>query len=398
MFDLILAVDEFIAIFFRRLRNFAKSDNMTRCSARPSSLILPGTLLAALLLTTACGNSKEAKAAAPQAMPVKVQTAKFQKVDDTTDYVATLKSRDSALVMPQVEGIITQIYVHSGQRVTAGAPLMQIDPAKQEATVRSQENARAAQLAQVKWAQQNYERVSGLANAGVVSKQELDQARATLDAAEAQLHSLEAQVREQQVQLHYYKVVAPRAGIVGDVPVRVGDRVLTTTTLTTVDRPGSLEAYIYVPIEKSAQLKMNLPVQIVDGSGNSLAISRITFISPQVDTATQTVLAKATIANSRDSLRTAQFIRARVIWGSQEKPVVPVVAVSRIGGLYFAFVAESDQKGGYVVHQKPLQIGQIVGNNYVVLDGVKPGDKVVVSGTQFLIDGVPVVPQESSSS
>jgi RND family efflux transporter MFP subunit len=398
MFDLILVVDEFVEIFFRRLRNRAKSDNMTRCSARPSSLILPGTLLAALLLTTACGNSKEAKAAAPQAMPVKVQTAKSQKVDDTTDYVATLKSRDSALVMPQVEGIITQIFVHSGERVAAGAPMMQIDPAKQQATVNSQENARAAQLAQVKWAQQNYDRVSGLANAGVVSKQELDQARATLDAAEAQLHSLEAQVREQQVQLHYYKVVAPRAGIVGDVPVRVGDRVLTTTTLTTVDRPGSLEAYIYVPIEKSAQLKMNLPVQIVDGSGNMLATSRITFISPQVDTTTQSVLAKATIANSKDSLRTAQFIRARVIWGSQEKPVVPVVAVSRIGGLYFAFVAESDQKGGYVVHQKPLQIGQIVGNNYVVLDGVKPGDKVVVSGTQFLIDGVPVVPQESSSS
>src|SRR3984893_18125517 len=405
MFDLILVVDEFIEIFFRRLRNFAKSDlrakksdNMTRCSARTSSLILPGTLLAALLFTTACGNSKEAKAAAPQAMPVKVQTAKAQKVDDTTDYVATLKSRDSALVMPQVEGIITQIFVRSGQRVGAGAPVMQIDPAKQQATVNSQEHARVAQLAQLKWAQQNYDRVSGLADAGVVSKQELDQARATLDAAEAQLHSLEAQVRVQQVQLHYYQVVAPRAGIVGDVPVRVGDRVLTTTTLTTVDRPGSLEAYIYVPVEKSAQLKMNLPVQIVDGSGNSLATSRITFISPQVDTATQTVLAKAKIANSKDSLRTAQFIRARVIWGSQEKPVVPVVAVSRIGGLYFAFVAESDQKGGYVVHQKPLQIGQIVGNNYVVIDGVKPGDKVVVSGTQFLIDGVPVVPQESGTS
>jgi RND family efflux transporter MFP subunit len=370
---------------------------MSRSFAKASSLILPSALLAVLVFTTACGDSKQAKAAAPQAMPVKVQTAKAQKVDDTTDYVATLKSRDSALVMPQVEGIITKIFVHSGERVAAGAPLVQIDPAKQQATVNSQEHARVAQLAQVKWAQQNYDRVSGLANAGVVSKQELDQARATLDAAEAQLHSLEAQVREQQVQLHYYQVVAPRAGIVGDVPVRVGDRVLTTTTLTTVDRPGSLEAYIYVPIEKSAQLKMNLPVQIVDGSGNSLATSRITFISPQVDTTTQTVLAKATIANSKDSLRTAQFIRARVIWGSQEKPVVPVVAVSRIGGLYFAFVAEADQKGGYVVHQKPLQIGQIVGNNYVVLDGVKPGDKVVVSGTQFLIDGVPVVPQESSS-
>jgi RND family efflux transporter MFP subunit len=360
-------------------------------------MILPGVLLAVLLFTTACGDSKAAKAAAPQAMPVKVQTAKAEKIDDTTDYVATLKSRDSAVVMPQVEGIITQIFVHSGEHVADGAPMMQIDPAKQQATVNSQENARTAQLAQVTWAKQNYERVSGLANAGVVSKQDLDQARATLDAAEAQLQSLGAQVNEQQVQLHYYRVVAPRAGVVGDVPVRVGDRVLTTTQLATVDRPGSLEAYIFVPVEKSTELKMNLPVEIVDGSGNSLAQSRITFISPQVDTATQTVLAKATIANANESLRTAQFIRARVVWGNQEKPVVPVIAVSRIGGQYFAFVAEPDQKGGYVVHQKPLQVGQIVGNDYVVLDGVKPGDKVVISGTQFLIDGVPVIPQESSS-
>ena len=373
---------------------------MSQFFARTPSQIFCVALLAAFLIyTIACNDSKTANAGAAgmQAMPVQVRTAHPAKVDDTTEYVATLKSRDSAVIMPQVEGIITQIFVHSGERVEAGAPLMQIDPAKQQATVKSQEDARAAQVAQVKWAQQNYDRISGLASAGVVSKQDLDQARATLDAAQSQLHSLDAQVNEQQVQLHYYKVVAPRAGIIGDVPVRVGDRVTTTTVLTTVDRPGSLEAYVYVPVEKSAQLKMNLPVQIVDASGAPLATSRITFISPQVDNATQTVLAKAQIANSKDTLRTAQFIRARVIWGSHDRPVVPVVAVSRIGGLYFVFVAESDQKGGYVVHQKPLQLGQILGNDYVVLDGIKPGDKVVVSGTQFLIDGTPVVPQESSS-
>jgi RND family efflux transporter MFP subunit len=366
---------------------------MSRIFDRAFLLILSG----AVLFNSACGNNKAAKAAAPQAMPVQVQTAKDEKVNDTTDYVATLKSRDSAVAMPQVEGIITKIFVHSGERVADGAPLMQIDPAKQEATVNSQEHARAAQVAQVTWAKQNYDRVSGLANAGVVSKQELDQAKSTLDTAQSQLHSLDAQVNEQQVQLHYYRVVAPRAGIVGDVPVRVGDRVVTTTQLTTVDRPGSLEAYIYVPIEKSGDLKMNLPVEIVDGAGKLLATSRISFLSPQVDTSTQTVLAKAQIANANDSLRTAQFIRARVVWGSQQRPVVPVVAVSRIGGQYFAFVAEPDQKGGYVVHQKPLQVGQIIGNNYVVLDGVKSGDKVVISGTQYLIDGVPVVPQESTT-
>jgi RND family efflux transporter MFP subunit len=373
---------------------------MSRLFPRTLSQILRIALPCALLsCTLGCSGSKTANAGGggAQAMPVQVRTAHPAEVDDTTEYVATLKSRDSAVVMPQVDGIITQIFVHSGDRVQAGAPLMQIDPAKQQATVKSQEDARAAQVAQVKWARQNYDRISGLAGAGIVSKQELDQARATLDAAQSQLRSLDAQVSEQQVQLHYYKVVAPRAGMVGDVPVRVGDRVTTTTMLTTVDRPGSLEAYVYVPVEKSAQLKMNLPVQIVDASGATLAASRITFISPQVDNATQTVLAKAQIANPKDILRTSQFIRARVVWGRQNHPVVPVLAVSRIGGLYFVFVAESDQKGGYVVRQKPLQVGQIIGNEYVVLDGIKAGDKVVVSGTQFLVDGIPVVPQESTT-
>jgi len=212
------------------------------------------------------------------------------------------------------------------------------------------------------------------------------------------LRALEAQVNEQQVQLHYYRVVAPRAGIVGDIPVRVGDRVQTTSTLTTVDRPGSLEAYIYVPIEQSSRLKMNIPVEIVDSSEKVLARSRITFISPQVGNTTQTILVKAQIPNDNDALRNAQFIRARVIWASESRPTVPVVAVSRIGGQYFAFIADPDQKGGYVVHQKPLQLGQIVGNDYVVLDGIQTGDKVIISGTQFLVDGVPVIPQEATSS
>jgi len=354
-------------------------------------------VLSLLLFTSACSTNKPAQAGGPRAMPVQVKTAHPAKVNEATEYVATLKSRDTAVIMPQVEGVITQIFVHSGDHVADGAPLLQIDPSKQEATVKSQEDAHAAQLAQVKWAQQNYDRISGLANAGVVSRQDLDQAKAALDAAQSQLQALEAQVREQKVQLHYYQVVAPRTGIVGDIPVRVGDRVTTTTPLTTVDRPGTLEAYVYVPVEKSPQLKMNLPVELVDGSGKILVSSRVTFISPQVDTMTQTVLVKAQIPNNNDALRNAQSIEARVIWGTEQKPVVPVVAVSRIGGLYFAFVAEPDSKGGYVVRQKALQVGQIVGNDYVVLDGIKSGDKVVVSGTQFLIDGIPVIPQETSS-
>jgi len=328
-----------------------------------------------------------------QAMPVKVMEAKAMPVNNTSEYVATLKSRDSAVIMPQVEGQITQIFVHSGDRVAAGSALMEIDPLKQQATVRSQESARAAQEAQLNWAKQQYQRTEGLAGAGVVSKQDLDQAKATMDAAQAQMDALNAQVREQEVQLHYYKVVSPRGGIVGDIPVRVGDRVTTSTQLTTVDQPGSLEAYVYVPVERSSQLKMNMPVQILDSTGKVLSDTRVTFISPQVDNTTQTVLVKARIPNSNDALRQSQFIRARLVWGTRQSPEVPILAVTRLAGQYFAFVAEPQNGGAFVAKQKPLTIGETVGNNYEVREGLKPGDKVIVSGTQFLVDGVPVIPQ-----
>ncbi len=360
--------------------------------------LLPGTALVAALflaaLGTACsGNSvKGAQAEADQAIPVKIQVAQSVPISDTTEYVATLKSRDSAVIMPQVEGQITSIQVHSGDRVLPGAELMQIDPTKQQATVNSQEHSRAAQEANLDYAQQQYNRISALAAAGVVARQDLDQAKSALDTAKAQLKSLDAQVQEQQVQLHYYRVTAPSTGIVGDIPVHVGDRVTTTTTLTSVDQPGSLEAYVFIPVERSSQLKMNMPVQIVDGSGQALADSRISFISPQVDNTTQTVLIKSRIANNEDRLRNLQFIRARVIWGTHEGPVVPVVAVSRVGGQYFAFVAEN-QNGKLVAHQKALRLGEMNGNDYVVLDGIKPGDKIIVSGVQFLVDGATVAPQ-----
>jgi len=358
----------------------------------PRSLVWTALILTAV--ATGCsGNSvKDAQAQASFSVPVKLEVARSVSVTDSTEYVATLKSRDSAILMPQVEGQITEIGVHSGDRVSPGTVLMQIDPTKQEATVNSQEHSRAAQEANLKWAQQQYERTSALAVAGVVSKQDLDQAKTALDNAQAQLRALDAQLQEQQVQLHYYRVTAPTSGIVGDIPVRVGDRVTTTTTLTTVDKPGTLEAYVYVPVERSPRLKVDMPVQIVDGEGNVTADSRISFISPQVDNTTQTVLVKARIANNEDKLRNLQFIRARVIWGTHQGPVAPIVAVSRLGGQYFVFVAE-DQNGKLVAHQKPLRVGEMVGNDYVVLEGIKPGDKVIVSGTQYLVDGAPVMPQ-----
>ena len=357
-----------------------------------NSKSLPKPIVSVTALALAGLACRAAPPPAPPAMPVKIQVAKSVAVDDSSEYVATLKSRGSAAIMPQVEGHITKIFVRSGARVAAGEPLMQIDPAKQQATVNTQQDTRAAKVAALQYARQQYDRVQGLKASGVISQQELDQAKSALDAAQADLNSVESQVREQQAELRYYRVTAPAAGIVGDIPVRVGDRVTVGTLLTTVDGPGIMEAYISVPVERAAQLKPGLAVRILDSTGNVLAESHIAFISPQVDDQTQTVLVKAGISNTTGTLRPAQFIRARVVWGTHGGPVVPVLAVLRISGQYFAFVAEQE-KDGLVARQRPVKVGQIVGNDYVVMEGIKEGDRVIVSGTQFLRDGVPVSPQ-----
>jgi RND family efflux transporter MFP subunit len=340
-----------------------------------------------------CGKSSaNAPSAGPAAMPVQVRIATSAKIPETTEYLTILKSRHSAVINPQVEGQVTKILVKSGDRVTTGTPLLQIDPLKQEATVGGQEASRMAQEANVRYARISLDRAKKLHDAGVISKQDLDNAQTGYDAAVAQLKALDEQVNQQKVELRYYRVSAPMDGIVGDIPVRVGDRVTVTTLLTTVDEPGPLEAYVYVPAEKARNLKIGLPVRLSDGAGNLVSDTEVTFVSPQVDTDTQTVLAKAAVQKPKSKVRIAQQVRAQITWGVREGPVIPVLAVQRINGEFFAFVAVNEGKGP-VARQRVVKLGDTVGNDFAVLDGLQPGDHIIVSGTQFLQDGMPVSEQ-----
>ncbi len=356
-------------------------------------------LAAALALVAGCGQKDSAKGAPgtpPGGMPVQVQIVKSTTIPDTAEYLSVLKSRHSANINPQVEGQITKIFVKSGDHVKAGQPLLQIDPLKQQATVSGQEAARAAQEANVQLAKVSYERAKRLSEAGVISKAEYDSAQSNYDAAVAQLKSLEEQVNTQKVELHYYGVSSPMDGIVGDIPVHVGDRVGVTTLLTTVDEPGALEAYIYVPVDRSRSLKVGLPVKLLNETGELLANTTITFVSPQVDPETQTVLAKAAVLNSQTKLRISQQARVQVTWGRREGATIPFLNVTRINGQYFVFVAENSGKGA-VARQKLVKIGDNVGNDVEVLEGIKPGDHLIISGTQFLQDGAPVTEQAAAS-
>lgn len=355
--------------------------------ARRSLALLAASFCAGAII--GCTQQHAAKAPAFSAMSVKTQIAQLVDIPDSSEYLATLKSRRSAAINPQVEGWITKINVRSGEHVRQGAALIEIDPRVQQASVNSQEAARNAQAATLANALAQYQRAQKLFDAGIIAKQDLDTFRTTYENALAQQKSLDAQVRQQQVQLHYYSVTSPTDGIVGDIPVHVGDRVTTTTLLTTVDQPGNLDAYIYVPIEHSRELRVGESVSLLDSSGNIIAHSTIYFVSPQVDDATQSILAKAPISNPNRQFRTDEFVSARITWRTTKGLEIPVLATQRINGQFFTFLAANGPKGT-VARQQQIQVGNIIGNDYVVLGGVKPGDHIIVGGFQFLVDGVSV--------
>lgn len=344
------------------------------------------------LAAVGCGKSEGSASKAPPAIPVPMTVAKPTAVNTTSEYVATLKSRNVTNINPLVDGQITEIYVKSGDRVQAGGLLMQIDPLKQLATTVSQEAARKAQEANLQYAQQQLERTRKLYESGVMSKQSLDEAVSAYDAAAAQLRALEAQVQQQKEQLRYYRVTAPTNGVVGDIPVHKGDRVTTTTLLTTVEQPGALEAYVDIPVEHAHDVGLGKVVEILGSEGNVVAQSRVTFVSPQVNDAMQTILIKSAVENRDNLLRNAQLVRVRVVWGTRQALLIPILAISRINGQSFGFVAEGEQQS-LVARQRQLQLGEMIGNEYVVLDGIKPGERIITGGTQMLGDGMPVQPK-----
>jgi RND family efflux transporter MFP subunit len=347
-----------------------------------------------LILVGVVGCQK--KAAPPagpamQGMPVQLATVTMSPVSQSSEYVATIKSRRSATMQPQVDGRLTQILVRSGDHVKTGQPLMDIDPQHQLATVASARATERQKKALYDYNVLEIERQHKLFDAGVTSRDSFDQAQQAFDNTRADYESAVELRKTQEEQLAYYTIRAPFDGVVGDIPVHVGDYVSSTTMLTTVDENKDLEAYVYVPTERAAQVRMGLAVDLIDTNEKLIEKTKIDFISPEVDSALQGILVKAPVHASLEMLRNAQLIKARVIWSTTPMAVIPVLAVTRQGGQSFVFVAQQ-QNGHWSAQQVPVTVGDTMDNNYSITSGLKAGDKVVVSSTQFLVNGMPVIP------
>lgn len=360
-------------------------------------------LLGATVLTAACGGGPPAPAAGapapgaagPPALPVEVVTLSPRPIEQAVEFVGTVKSRLSTTIQPQAEGILTGILVKSGDRVTPGTPLFQIDATSQQAAVASLESVRAAREADAAYARLQAQRARTLLGVGAISQQEVEQAETQQKTAQAQLKAVDAQIRQQQNELGYYRVVAPTAGVVGDIPVRQGDRVTRATPLTTVDDAGNFEIYVGIPVQHAASLRVGLPVRVLGDNGEVLATERVSFVAPSVDDSTQTVLIKTPLQPAGGRFRTDQFVRVQVVFSTAPGLTIPVVAVTRVNGQYFAFIAEKTPQGTFA-RQRAVTVGNTIGNDYVMQGGLAAGDQLIVSGIQKIGDGAPVTPMPAA--
>ena len=376
--------------------------------------------------------------AQPPKVPVKLATVQSAIIEDRDEYVARLESRQAVTLQPQTQGRITKIFVNSGDEVQVGNPIAQIDSREQQAAVNSVDAAaqaarsqlqnaiaslkslqaeRLSNVADVNLNQQEYERYSSLAAQGAVSQQIKQQYQNRLATAKAKLNAIDAQIqaqkasvnqaekslqqaqantKQQQVQLQYYTVSAPIPGQVGDLLVKLGDVVNTSTELTTITQNNPLQVEISIPQERAAELRKGMPIELIDNKGNILGRSQVFFISPNVNQNTQSILIKASFDNSKNQLRASEYVNARVIWDRRPGVFIPATSVVRLAGETFVYVAkkpdDSQANPNFIAKQKRVKLGNIRGNNYQVLEGLRAGEKIIVSGILNLRDGAPIMP------
>jgi RND family efflux transporter MFP subunit len=382
-----------------------------------------------------------------------MQVLQTNTVKESSEFVGSLEAAEQVELKPETQGRITEILVQSGDRVERGTPLLVLAPDQTvpqlksaEASVGVAQGNRQVLAGQLRVALKNlevartnlasaessrtlakinFDRASFLVSQGAIGRfdydraktdleiktnqlqatQEqlkaaqasVDQARAAVGQADASIRQAQAQAQVAVVGVGFKQVVAPIAGVVGDMTVKVGDYVSTGQTLTRLVQNGALDLRLSIPANRLSQLRLGLPVELINpATKSSIGEGSISFISPTVDSTTQAVLVKAQFPNPRGTLRNGQYTEARIIWEQAPGILIPTSSVLQVSGKSFVYVSETDatkRDGKQIARMRPVHLGAIQEQKYQVLNGLKTGENLVVSGILRLRDGVPIQPE-----
>src|SRR5580700_2555600 len=360
--------------------------------------------LIALMLT-----SCEEKEARPQMAPPEVEVAEVvqQDVPIFEEWVAQLNGPTNAEITPKVQGyLLTQNY-ENGYFVKKGQLLYTIDPRPFIAQLDQAKAEVAVADANVSRTQADVDRDTPLAAQNAIPKKQLDNDVANLASWKAQLQAKQAAMQQAELNLAWTKVYSPVDGIAGVTNSQIGDLVGTSTKMTTVSEVDPIWAYFNVSesaflnaaplvnqiIRGTASLKNAAlpPVEFIQANGISYPMrGQFIYVNRQIGTQTGTIQMAAQFSNKNAILRPGGYGRVRIQTGMNKNALlIPQAAVIEVQSMYQVVVVGPDNKADF----RPVKVGERVGTNWVISEGLKPGEKVVVQGFMKVREGTPVSPK-----
>jgi membrane fusion protein (multidrug efflux system) len=369
-----------------------------------------------LLLLAACEKNEEKPKPGPP--EVLVADVAQQNVPVVHEWVAQLNGPVNADITPKVQGYLLKQNYQNGFFVKKGQLLFELDPRQYEAAVDKAKADGDRTKANIERFQNDVTRDTPLAAQNAIPQKQLDNDIASLNAEKAQALADQAALDNAKLNLAWTKVYSPIDGIAGVSNSQVGDLVGTTTKMAVVSQVNPIWAY-FSPSESTflsfapgftkiitGQVSMNVlksrPVEFIQANDEPYpAKGYIIYVNRQVGTQTGTIQLAAQFPNPEAVLRPGGFGRVKISIGENKNALlVPQPAVIEVQGAYQIIVLTPDNKATF----RPVKMGDRVGTNWIVTEGLKPGEKVVVEGIQkvqqfaaavpeMAKEGVPVVPK-----
>ena len=356
-------------------------------------------ILAASLVIAACsqGDAKQEKkdaAKVPAAVPVSVIEVALRPVPVAFEAVGRTEGSREVQVRARVSGILEQQLYNEGDAVKAGAPLFRIERAPFEIEVAQARAALAQEAARQELAQLELARLKSLADRRAISQREADQAASTLRQSAAAVQMARARVRQAELNLSYTSVLAPIGGISGRAQQSVGSLVspnADSALLTTLTRGDpiwvrfALSETEYARLRSGETKNVEVKIELADGKEYPEA-GKLNFAGSSVDASLGTVQMRAEFPNPRLQLLPGQYVRVRVVSGSQQAIVVPQTAIMQNEGGRFVWTVNAEGKAA----PRQIKVGSWLGAEWVVLEGLAAGDTVILDNLIRLRQGTQV--------
>lgn len=354
-------------------------------------------LLSLVLAACSEGDAEQRAAkAAPAALPVGVVAASLQEVPIAFEAVGRTEGSREVQVRARVAGILEKQLYTEGDSVKAGAVLFRIERAPFEIDLAQARGTLDQEIEKEDLARKEFARMKKLADQRFISQTQADQAASAARQSSAAVEVARARLRQAQLNLSYTTVTAPIGGITGRAQQSIGSLLqpdkdsAILTTITRADpiwvRFGLSEAE-FSSLRRADAKDVAVSLELADGKPYP-GKAKVNFAGSTVDAATGTVQMRAELANPELQLLPGQFVRVRVIAGVQQAIVVPQKAVQQNESGRFVWVATAEGKAA----QRPIRAGGWVGEGWVVLDGLQPGEQVIVDNFGRLRPDAPVSP------